>query len=44
VVRTAQRYMDPTYAYLMNSLNLADLRRPYFFGHPGTPIHEVGAS
>ncbi len=35
--------MDPTYAYLMNSLNLADLRRPYFFGHPGTPIHEVGA-
>jgi hypothetical protein len=35
--------MDPTYAYLMNSLNLAALRRPYFFGHPGTPIHEVGA-
>ncbi len=35
--------MDPTYAYLMNSLNLADLRRPYFFGHPGTPVHEVGA-
>jgi 4-amino-4-deoxy-L-arabinose transferase-like glycosyltransferase len=35
--------MDPGYAYLMNSLNLANLRRPYFFGHPGTPVHEVGA-
>lgn len=35
--------MDPGYAYVMNSLNLANLRRPYFFGHPGTPVHEVGA-
>lgn len=35
--------LDPSYAYLLNSLNIANLRRPYFIGHPGTPVHVVGA-
>lgn len=34
--------LDPGYAYLLNSLNVADYHRPYFIGHPGTPVHLVG--
>lgn len=34
--------LDPGYAYLLNSLNIADRHRPYFIGHPGTPIHVIG--
>ena len=36
--------LDPGYAYLLNSLNMADYHRPYFIGHPGTPIHIVGGA
>lgn len=36
--------LDPGYAYLLNSLNVADYHRPYFIGHPGTPVHMVGGA
>src|SRR5215510_7041448 len=36
--------LDPSYAYLLNSLNIADYHRPYFIGHPGTPVHITGAA
>ena len=35
--------LDPTYLYLMNSLNMANLHRPYYTDHPGTPIQSIGA-
>lgn len=36
--------LDPTYAYLMNSLNVANLHRPYYTDHPGTPIQILGGA
>jgi hypothetical protein len=35
--------LDPTYTYLMNSLNVATMHRPYYTDHPGTPVDLVGA-
>ncbi|HEV2764337.1 MAG TPA: hypothetical protein VGV38_15260, partial [Pyrinomonadaceae bacterium] len=35
--------LDPSYAYLFNSLNLANLRRPEHTDHPGTPVQMAGA-
>jgi len=32
---------DPDYAYLLNGLNIAQLRAPVFIGHPGTPLQFV---
>jgi len=34
---------DPTYVYLISSLNLSQLQAPAFVDHPGTPIHVIGA-
>ncbi|MEK7269952.1 MAG: hypothetical protein AAB215_03315 [Planctomycetota bacterium] len=36
-------HSDPDYAYLMNSLRMAELRAPYIVEHPGTPLHALGA-
>jgi hypothetical protein len=35
--------LDPTYAYLLNSLNLANGHRPFLTEHPGTPVQFTGA-
>jgi hypothetical protein len=35
--------LDPSYAYLMNSLNIANLHRPNHIDHPGTPVQTIGA-
>ena len=34
---------DPAYAYLLNSLRLAELRTPKHVDHPGTTVHLAGA-
>ena len=34
--------LDPTYAYLMNSLNIANLHRPRHTDHPGTSVQIAG--
>ena len=37
--------LDPNYPYLMNSLNLANFRRPYNMEpHPGVPIQAIGGA
>jgi hypothetical protein len=37
--------LDPSYAYLENSLNMANLRRPYGMEpHPGVPVELLGAA
>ena len=36
--------LDPTYIYLMSSLNVANLRRPYYTDHPGTPVQVLGGA
>jgi hypothetical protein len=33
--------LDPTYAYLLNSLAVANLHRPIHTDHPGTPIQVI---
>jgi len=33
--------LDPTYAYLLNSLDVANLHRPVHTDHPGTPIQVI---
>ncbi len=35
--------LDPSYPYLLNSLNISNLHRPYHIAHPGTPIQTIGA-
>jgi len=35
--------LDPTYAYLLNSLNIANGHRPFHTDHPGTPVQVIGA-
>src|ERR1043165_7142342 len=35
---------DPDYAYLLNALTLAEGRGPFYTGHTGTPVHEIGAA
>jgi hypothetical protein len=34
---------DPSYVYLFNSLNVALLKGPLHFDHPGTPVQIIGA-
>jgi hypothetical protein len=34
---------DPEYAYLLNSLMILKLQLPYYFWHPGTTLHVLGA-
>jgi len=34
--------LDPSYIYLMNSLNVANLHRPLHTDHPGTPVQVAG--
>ncbi len=34
--------LDPTYPYLLNSLNIANLHRPFHTDHPGTPVQTAG--
>jgi hypothetical protein len=34
--------LDPTYPYLLNSLNVANGHRPFLTEHPGTPVEVVG--
>lgn len=34
--------LDPTYPYLMNSLNVANLHRPFHTDHPGTTVQVAG--
>ncbi len=34
---------DPEYIYLLNSLNIANLKPPGYIDHPGTPVHIMGA-
>jgi hypothetical protein len=36
--------LDPTYPYLFNSLNVANLRAPAHTDHPGTPVQLAGAA
>jgi len=33
---------DPEYAYLLNSLNIAELKSPSHIDHPGTPLQVLG--
>lgn len=35
---------DPSYAYLYNSLNIATLKQPGHFDHPGTPMQIIGGA
>src|SRR5712691_3293868 len=35
--------LDPSYPYLLNSLNISNLHRPNHIDHPGTPIQTIGA-
>ncbi|MEA2205890.1 MAG: hypothetical protein QOE77_2666 [Blastocatellia bacterium] len=35
--------LDPSYAYLLNSLNISNLHRPNHIDHPGTPVQTLGA-
>ncbi len=35
--------LDPSYSYLLNSLNVANLHHPYHTDHPGTPVQVFGA-
>src|SRR5688572_3806353 len=37
-------YLDPDYAYLCNSLNLAIGKPPYHVHHPGTSVQALGAA
>jgi hypothetical protein len=34
--------LDPTYMYLLNSLNVANLHRPFLYQHPGAPVSIAG--
>jgi len=34
---------DPEYAYLLNSLMILKLQLPFYFWHPGTTLHLLGA-
>ncbi|MFZ0422356.1 MAG: hypothetical protein WAL80_05715 [Xanthobacteraceae bacterium] len=34
---------DPEYAYLLNSLMILKFQLPYYFWHPGTTLHVLGA-
>ncbi|HYP54345.1 MAG TPA: hypothetical protein VEQ42_12430, partial [Pyrinomonadaceae bacterium] len=34
--------LDPSYPYLLNSLNVANLHRPFHTDHPGTPVQTAG--
>jgi len=34
---------DPSYVYLLNSLNIAQFTSPGYIEHPGTPLHVIGA-
>ncbi|HEV2762114.1 MAG TPA: hypothetical protein VGV38_03890, partial [Pyrinomonadaceae bacterium] len=34
--------LDPTYPYLLNSLNVSNLHRPFHYHHPGTPVQLAG--
>ncbi|HYP54344.1 MAG TPA: hypothetical protein VEQ42_12425 [Pyrinomonadaceae bacterium] len=36
--------LDPSYPYLLNSLNVANLRRPFHTDHPGTTLQVAGAA
>lgn len=37
--------LDPNYPYLMNSLNISNLRRPYKMeAHPGVPVQVIGGA
>ena len=36
--------LDPNYIYLMSSLNVASLRRPYYPDHPGAPVQILGGA
>jgi hypothetical protein len=35
--------IDPDYAYLLNSLNVANFLAPFHIDHPGTPLQILGA-
>ncbi|HEV2762113.1 MAG TPA: hypothetical protein VGV38_03885, partial [Pyrinomonadaceae bacterium] len=34
--------LDPTYMYLLNSLNVSNLHRPFLYQHPGAPVSMAG--
>lgn len=36
-------FPDPSYVYLVSSLNLAQFSSPYHFDHPGTTLQMIGA-
>jgi len=38
------RYYDPSYAYLINSLNIVNGQSIGHFDHPGTPVQLIGAA